>query len=112
MLDQAVSGEFELTGSAGKTPGTSSNQSTFPEWLSTQTADTPVAQPASEVATTWKRLSQWIKPVWMAPWSFVSFVFALVLGSVWAVGESVFQRKRIVAAVQRGGARIRSADYF
>ncbi|SFG08901.1 Arylsulfotransferase (ASST) [Halopelagius inordinatus] len=106
MQEQNVSGSYELSGSAGETPGTG-DERTFPEWLTATFGETPVGGPATDLADTWKSLSQWVKPVWMAPWTLVFVSVALVVGLPWAVAELVSHRRRVVGGVRRGVRQFR-----
>jgi hypothetical protein len=101
MLDLNVSGSYRLSGSAGETPGTGDG-TTFPGWLSATFAGTPLESTATDVAETWEGVSQWVKPVWMAPWTLVCLAAALVVVVCWAVGEVVYQRRRLADGVRRG----------
>ncbi|MFC6825864.1 arylsulfotransferase family protein [Halopelagius fulvigenes] len=107
MLDQNVSGSYNLSGSAGETPGTGDGASTFPDRLTATFGGTPVEGPATDLAHTWEGVSQWIKPVWMAPWTLVSLSVALVVGLLWAVAELLYQRRRVVVGVRRGVQHLR-----
>ncbi len=107
MLDQNVSGSYQLSGSAGETPGTGTGTATFPEWLKTTFGGTPLESLTSEIAETWEGVSQWIKPVWMAPWSLVYLVFGAVLLLPWIIIEAVVNRQGISAKARQTVARVR-----
>ncbi|MCU4800489.1 aryl-sulfate sulfotransferase [Halobacteria archaeon HArc-gm2] len=104
MRDQGVNGSFPLqnaepnnatvgTGSSG-TEGTS-----FPVWIQQTTAGWPGEAAFDEFAETWEGVSQWVKPVWMAPWGFVALVGALVLSVGWLLAELVYNRQRVYRRV-------------
>jgi hypothetical protein len=104
MRDQGVNGSFQLqdadannatagTGSTG-TEGTS-----FPEWIQRTTTGWPGEAVFDEVAETWEGVSQWVKPVWMAPWGFVALVGALALSVGWLLAELVYNRQRVYRRV-------------
>ena len=107
MRDMNVSGSYELSGGAETRAGPGADTS-FPTWLALAFGDTPVSGPVGTFAEFWEGISQWIKPVWMAPWGFVALVGAGLLVLVWAVGEALYGRRRL----RRGLARAigRSSD--
>ena len=94
MADQNATGEYDISGSAGLTPGTDGS-ATFSTVLGNAFAGTPIEGQVREFAAQWDRVTPWIKPVWMTGWD---FVFAILAGLVlvgWTVGELVYQRDRI-----------------
>ena len=112
MLDQNVSGAYQLSGSAGETPGTGDGTETFPTWLKDTFESTPVEKQAVEFAETWEGVSQWIKPVWMAPWGLVYLSVGSLLLVLWASVEAFVHRQRIVNSVRRTVARVRRAGFL
>jgi hypothetical protein len=101
MHDMGYDGSYDLSGTAGLTPKTGEGL-TFPEWLRKNVVGLPlVSGPARDLADAWQAGAMWIRPVWMAPWSFVHLAAAAVLGLVWVIAESIYQRRRIA-----NGARI------
>jgi hypothetical protein len=108
MHDMGYRGSYNLSGTAGLTPSTGEGL-TFPEWLRTNVAGIPlVGPPARDLADAWQGGAMWIRPVWMAPWSFVHIVAAAVLGLVWAVAEAVYQRRRIASGLRSIATRARA----
>jgi hypothetical protein len=134
MQELGVDGSYELTDAAGNatnattgnaTDGNASSRTatdpnasgasgsrrlgsdpvTFPEWLQRTFGDTPVAGPVDGFAETWEGISQWVKPVWMAPWGFVTLVAAVCLTVVWALVELVVARHRIYRVVSSSRPR-------
>ncbi|MFB6296561.1 MAG: aryl-sulfate sulfotransferase [Halobacteriales archaeon] len=106
MADMGYQGTYRLKGTAGLTPSTGDSL-TFPEWLRANVAGLPVVGgPARSLADAWQAGAQWIRPVWMAPWSFVYLVVAAVLGLVWGVSEAVYQRRRIAERARTVTARM------
>lgn len=96
MSDLGVSGTFSISGSAGLTPGTKGGGQTFPNWLRVTAVGLPViGGPAAWFAELWEAGAIWIKPVWMAPWSFVYLVFSGLLLLGWGLGEVVVHRDRL-----------------
>ena len=97
MTDLGVNGSHDLSGSAGLTAGTGDGSKTFPDWLRANVVGLPlVGGVAADLADAWQAGAQWIKPVWMAPWSFVYLVAAALLALTWAVAEVVYNRDRIL----------------
>jgi len=72
------------TGSTG-TEGTS-----FPSGSSGRPPAGP-ARPSSTRSLRPGGVSQWVKPVWMAPWGFVALVGALALSVGWLLAELVYK---------------------
>lgn len=101
MRDLGVSGSYELSGGAEARAGPAVDTS-FPTWLTLTFGDTPIEEPIVRFAERWEGVSQWIKPVWMAPWGFVSLVGAGLLGLLWGLGELFYGRRRL----QRGFSRV------
>jgi hypothetical protein len=97
MRDLGVSGSYELDGSAGLTPGTEGGKQTFPQWLRQNVGWLPGAHTLADL---WQAGGQWIKPVWMAPWTMVHGLAAVLLLLGWGVAELVYQRQRVVGAVR------------
>ena len=111
MLDQNVSGSYQLSGSAGETPGTGTGidagTPTFPEWIKTTMSGTPLDSVALEFAETWQGVSQWVKPIWMAPWSLVYFSMDILLIFVWGTTEVILHRRWISTEIRRTLRRMR-----
>jgi hypothetical protein len=101
IRDLGVSGSYELSGGAEARAGPVVDTS-FPTWLTLTFGDTPIEEPIVRFAERWEGVSQWIKPVWMAPWGFVSLVGAGLLGLLWGLGELFYGRRRL----QRGFSRV------
>lgn len=93
MREQGVNGSYAVVDAEN---GSASGESTsFPEWLQQTTKGWPGEGAFDEFAETWEGVSQWIKPVWMAPWGFVALVGALSLSVGWALAELVYRRERV-----------------
>jgi hypothetical protein len=105
MDDLDVAGSYALNNSAGLTPGTGEGKQTFPQWLKAGTDGTPIAAPAASFAELWEGVSQWVKPVWMAPWALVHLTAAILLVLGWGIAELVYQRGRVRRAIGRTVAR-------
>jgi hypothetical protein len=99
IADQNAEGEYEVTGSAGLTPGTS-ERLTFSQWMRASFAGTVIGEQADWVANRWSKIAPWIRPVWMGPWDFVGAVLATLLALGWLLGELVYNRKRISSGVR------------
>lgn len=94
MQDLGVSGSYQLLGGATERSGPGADTS-FSTWLTLTVGDTPIGGPISEFAELWEGVSQWIKPVWMAPWGFVTLVGACLLLLLWGLGELLYGRHRL-----------------
>ena len=114
MREVGVAGNYSVTDAAGDDAtvgdGRSGTDVSFPELLKGTTAGTPVAGPVAEFAETWEGVSQWIKPVWMAPWGFVAVVGALGASTVWALAELVYARRRLYGRLRSLRATYESVD--
>jgi len=106
MTDLNASGEVGLTGSSGKVAGTGEAPDRFHQWLRVTFSGTPLSGPAESLAHVWQN-SDWAKPAWMAPWSFVYLVFTVLLLFVWGLSELVYQRRRVASAFGSAADRVR-----
>jgi hypothetical protein len=100
MQEQNVTGSYQLSDGVPNdaSPGSGSTGmegTSFPEWLQRTTEGWPGEAVFDEFAETWEGVSQWVKPVWMAPWGFVALVGALCLSLVWLVAELFYRRRRV-----------------
>ncbi|WP_435182074.1 aryl-sulfate sulfotransferase [Halorussus sp. AFM4] len=100
IADQAAAGKYDLSGSAGLTPGTG-DRLTFSQWLSAAFAGTVVSGPVDAFANRWSKIAPWVRPVWMGPWDFVGVVFAVLVLLSWSFGELVYNRERIANGVRQ-----------
>jgi hypothetical protein len=117
MATQGVEGRYNVRYATNATTnasqelaaatGASEGSVSFPQWLTRTTASWPAAGQFAAFAEFWEGTSQWIKPVWMAPWGFVALVLAGLLGASWGIGEAVIHRQRIRRRLQGGLRRIR-----
>ncbi|ERG94177.1 arylsulfotransferase family protein [Haloquadratum walsbyi] len=108
MLDQNISGSYQLSGSAGETPGTGTGTATtFPEWIKATMSGTPLSSAASGFAETWEGVSQWIKPIWMAPWSLVYFSLDILLVFILTTVEIIAHRSWISSRIRQALGRVR-----
>jgi hypothetical protein len=101
VREMNASGTYELNGSAGLTPGTGSGQ-TFSQWVSGLARETPLEEAVASAAERYAHVTPWIRPIWMDSWAFASSLFAGLVTIGWVLGELVYQRTRIRAAI--GGA--------
>jgi len=110
MQDLNVSGSYELSGSAGLTPGTEGGKTTFPQWLDRNLGWVPLLSgPVSALADAWQAGAQWIRPVWMAPWTLVHLSAATLVALLWGVAELVYGRRRVAARAGRLADRLRGS---
>jgi hypothetical protein len=100
IADQDAEGTYDVSGSAGLTPGTSDDR-TFAQWLRVAFADTPVSEQVNRFADRWSKVAPWIRPVWMQPWDFVGVVVASLLLLSWGTVEVAYNRERISTGVRR-----------
>jgi hypothetical protein len=108
MHDLGHRGAYDITGSAELTPRTTSDTRTFPEWLRAHFGGLPVVgEPVRELADAWQAGAQWVRPVWMAPWSFVHLVVGSLVTLLWAVAEAGYQRHRLADRARAVVARVR-----
>ncbi len=91
ISDMNASGSYSITGSAGLTAG-GLDEDGVDGWIRATTADTPVEEPMTEVATRWAHVTPWLRPVWMGDWDLLRIFGAVVVGIVWAGGEIVVNR--------------------
>lgn len=108
MQELGVTGSYDVVTAENASSGggnSATGTPSFPEWLQQTSGGTFVEGPVNEFAETWEGVSQWIKPVWMAPWGFVALVCALSLSAVWALAELIYRRER----VYRWAVSLRSA---
>ncbi len=109
MHDLGYRGSYNLTGTAGLTPGTEEDGRLFPGWLRANFGGLPVVgDPARALADRWQAGAQWVRPVWMAPWSFVYLVFGALSTLIWALAEGLYQRRRLVSAIRTITDRVRA----
>ncbi|WP_224447928.1 aryl-sulfate sulfotransferase [Haloprofundus salilacus] len=94
ISDMGAEGSYELSGSAGLSPGEGDRVS-FSNWVVGPFLDTPLEGLVSEFATTWAHLTPWIRPAWLSSWDFVYSVLGALLLLGWAVAELVVNRSRI-----------------
>jgi hypothetical protein len=101
MHDLGYRGSYNLSGTAGLTPGTADDELTFPEWLRTHLGSVVGVGPfAHALADGWQAVAPWVRPAWMAPWSFVYVCVGMVVSVAWVVGEAVSRRRRLVDRVE------------
>lgn len=75
IRDQDASGQYNVTGSAGLTPG-SGEQVTFSVWLINTFSETPIEEEIRAFAMRWDHVVPWIRPVWMGELDFIAALFA------------------------------------
>jgi hypothetical protein len=98
VREMNASGTYELNGSAGLTPGAGSGQ-TFSQWVSGLARGTPLEEAVTSAAERYAHVTPWVRPIWMDSWAFASTLFAGLVTIGWVLGELVYQRIRIRAAI-------------
>ena len=106
IRDMNASGSYAVTGSADLTTGGTLG-SGFSGWLRATFEDTPLAGPASAIASRWGHVMPWLRPIWMSSWDAVGVVAALLVGAVWSGGELYVRRRRVAAGLRGLAARLR-----
>ena len=106
IRDQNASGNVTLHG--GTETGVA-GAPTIPSVVKGVVAATPLPAAITNAAESWRRVSPWFKPTWMPTWAFSIVVVCLLVVAAWAVGEGVYQRRRIRRRVagSLGGVRDR-----
>ena len=96
MRDINASGNYPITGSANLTT-VSNNGVGVADWARTTSAGTPLAEPASAIATQWAHVTPWIRPVWMTGWDLLFALGSLIIVMMWLIGEVITARQRLLA---------------
>jgi len=96
MRDINASGNYPITGSANLTT-VSNNGAGVADWLRTTFTGTPLAEPASAIATQWAHITPWIRPVWMTGWDLLFALGSLITGATWLICELIAARRRLLA---------------
>mgnify|MGYP000191633239 CR=1 FL=1 len=109
ISDQDATGAYDVDGSAALTPG-ATDRATFGEWLSGTFAGTPISDQVDWFAQRWSHIVPWIRPVWMSPWAFVSFVCAALLLLGFTGFETITRRHAIRARLSSRYERMRSGE--
>ncbi|EMA54181.1 arylsulfotransferase family protein [Halococcus thailandensis] len=87
-----ASGNHTLSGSAASGPG---DRTRFASWVAAAAAGTPVQEVVQSAAERYAHVTPFFRPVWLSSWAFAALVGALLVVLVWAIGEIVYQRRRI-----------------
>jgi hypothetical protein len=96
IRDLNASGTYQLDGSAGLVPGTGESLSASDYVRVTFGALPVVGGAANTFADQWDVVSEWVRPVWLAPWAFAGLALAGVLALAWLLGELTYwQRARL-----------------
>ena len=93
IRDMGKSGSYNVSGSGLSIGGEDSKTVSF--WLVETFEGTLLDSEASEFARTWAHVTPWIRPVWMNSWEFLGAILGGVVLVGWALGEAVYQRRRI-----------------
>ena len=104
MTDRNATGNATLHG--GSHPG--NDLPSVPAVVGGVAGVTPVPAELTELATRWKHVAPWLKPVWLPTWAFSVLGVGLLVALVWALGEGVYQRHRIRRRVGRSVGRLRN----
>jgi len=96
MRDLDAGGDYELRGGSGSgVPGVRP----VPAVAADLTGGTLVAGPVVRAAERWHHVAPWFTPRWLPTWSATLLAAALVVLLGWGVGETVYQRERVVRRV-------------
>ena len=98
--EQNGSGTYDVSGSAGLTPGAGTGQ-TFSQWAAGLGTGTPLEEEVSFAAERYAHITPWIRPVWMGSWAFASALLAGIVLLGWGLGEIVYHRQSIKTSVIR-----------
>jgi hypothetical protein len=102
IRDLNASGSYQLEGSAGLVPGTGESLSVSDYVRGSFGALPLVGGVADAFADQWDVVSEWVRPVWLSPWSFAGLALAGVLALAWLLGELAYwQRARLGRIRQR-----------
>jgi hypothetical protein len=90
MREMGVTGDYVVTGGAGKGPVGSQTPA---DVLAGLGKDTPFSAQALWLARGYAHVVPWIRPVWLAPWAFALFALGLFVGVIWCLGEAVYSTR-------------------
>jgi hypothetical protein len=106
IREQNATGSYNISGSAGLTPGTGDKQ-TFAQWVESTSAGTPLAGVGGWFAARWSHVTPWIRPVWLGSWAFAAATGAAVVLIGWMVTEVTLRRRAIATYLRRTVVRVR-----
>jgi hypothetical protein len=106
IREQNATGAYNVSGSAGLTPGTGDNQ-TFSQWVDSTTAGTPLAGPGSRFAARWSHITPWVRPVWLGSWAFAAAAAGVALLLGWGTVEAVIHRRALGRRMRNAVAGVR-----
>ena len=92
IAEMNATGNYTLSGSSES--GLAS-QTRFSTWVAATAAGTPVQEVVQSAAERYAHVTPFVRPVWLSSWAFAALVGALLVVLVWAVGEAIYQRRRI-----------------
>jgi hypothetical protein len=95
IREMGATGSYELTGSAGLSPG--NDALGFADSVRASVAGTPVEGPAVALAERWAHTAPWVRPVWLTTWQFFFLVVAALVAVLWLAGELAVAGSRVVA---------------
>ncbi|WP_227356853.1 ArsR family transcriptional regulator [Haladaptatus salinisoli] len=100
MADLGVTGEYQVHGSANIDPGTGDSVK-MSVLLADAFSGTSFEDEMRQYGEQWDQVTPFIRPIWMSEYAFIAALFAILLVLGLAVGELVYQRKRIYYGVRR-----------
>jgi hypothetical protein len=106
ITDQNASGTVTLHGGSLDGAGLPS----VPSVVGSVVAATPLPAEVTGLAVRWKHVSPWVKPTWLPTWAFSIAVVCLLVILIWAIGEGVYQRRRIAGSLKNVRNRLSSLD--
>lgn len=92
VAEMNASGNYSLSGSSES--GLAS-QTRFSTWVAATAAGTPVQEVVQSAAERYAHVTPFFRPVWLSSWAFAALVGGVLVALVWAIGEVVYQRRRI-----------------
>jgi hypothetical protein len=105
MTDIGASGEYTVSGGAGRGPA---GQETFSDWLVGAAEGSAFEAQLTWFAERYRHATPFLRPVWMSSWALAGAFLAVVVLLLWGVGELVYQRERLSRALMELVERVRA----
>jgi hypothetical protein len=98
ITEMNATGNYTLSGGSEGGPTT---RTSFSTWAAAAAAGTPVQEVIQPAAERYSHIVPFIRPIWLSSWAFAALAGALAIALVWALGEVIYQRRRIRHRVGR-----------